>query len=202
MTPKESLFPIRWAGFKAGHWMGLWRGKFKKRVWTSLFEKPTTKTDKCKMETDGWLQFSIYFSVIGVSVVPCRCSKGSCYLWKTLVSIRVGKNMEYIQIWLKQGWQSISLWESQFFIPCFDISLSSLELKFSLMKSYCPLSYGQLFSQRPITVAGVLALLLCQHPSTWNRITEFLFKTIRITKPTCWEELWVLCKQVKQKMLS
>lgn len=171
-SPKQSLFPIRWAGFKAGHWVGLWRGKFKKRFLTSSFEQPTTKTHK--METHGWLQFSIFFPGTGVNVMPCRCSKGSCCLCKTLVSITVGKNMEYIQIWLKQGWQSIGLWESLFFIPCFDISLSSLELKFSLMKSYCPLSYGQLFSQRPVTVAGVLALLPYQHPSRWKRITEFL----------------------------
>lgn len=77
---------------------GLWRGKFGKRVLTTSSEKPATKTHKCKMETDGWLQFSIYFSGIGANVVPCRCSKGSSYLCKTLVSITVGKNMEYIQI--------------------------------------------------------------------------------------------------------
>lgn len=128
--------------------VGLWRGRLRKRDLTTSFEKSATKPRKCKLETDGWLQFSIHFSGIGVNIVPCRCSKGSWYLCKTSVSITAGKNMEYIQVWLKQGWQSIGLWESLFFIPCFYISLSSLELRFSFMKSYCPLSYGQLFFPR------------------------------------------------------
>lgn len=175
--------------------VGLWRGKFIKRVLITLLEKPTTKTHRCKMETDGWLQFSIYFSGMGVNVVPCRCSKGSCCLCKTLVSITVGRNMEHIQIWLKQSWQSIGLWERLFFIPCFYISLSSLELKFSLMKSYCSLSYSQslLLGYWHCFPVNIL-------PN--ETVTEFLFKTIRVTKPTCLEEFCVLCRQVKQKMIS
>lgn len=143
MWPLNNFFSPSMGWIQARHLVGLWRGKFTKWVLITLLEKPTTKTHKCKMETDGWLQFSIYFSGMGVNVVPCRCSKGSCCSCKTLVSITVGRNMEHIHIWLKQSWQSIGLWECLFFIPCFHISLSSLELKFSLMKSYCSLSYGQ-----------------------------------------------------------